>query len=208
MPNARHLIPAPAGSNENPFVIKNTLTVFQAAMVYAGRHPLPRFLKPGSREERETFLHAGMHLHKRVQARLSWNIYCELLNRIKRRELTPVKTAYSKDGEIDPFQTRILTADLKGLAAERGEDPKYLRTFVKPVSEHIRPLTKSAAWNFARGYIDSNKVEGKHPSIIGLEHAAKDAKFRGGREFLRAAFREMQGHEVKPGRPRTKSAEK
>jgi hypothetical protein len=35
---------APSNSDEKDFEIKDTVTVFNGAMIYCGRHPAPRFL--------------------------------------------------------------------------------------------------------------------------------------------------------------------
>ena len=208
MANTKHFIPPPPSSKEIAFEIRDTLTVFEAAMVYAGRHPLPRFLAPGSIEDKLRFLRAGIHKRERVRACRSWDIYCVLIDRIKYRGLNPIKSAHLEDGGIDPFRTVIRIDDLTALADERGERPKYLKPFLKRIVDKGRPLTEKAASKFARDYINNSKSARKRPTQSGLERAAKDAKLRGGREFLRAAFRKMQGGEVRPGRPRTKFAEK
>ena len=121
------VVPAPRNTDEKAFVIGDALTIFEAAMVYAGRHPHPRFLRNGSIEDHVQFLRAGIREReprRRIRARRSWDIYCELINRIKQRWLTPVKSAYSEDGEVDPRRTVIQTADLVLLAKERDEQPK------------------------------------------------------------------------------------
>jgi hypothetical protein len=80
-----------------------------------------------------------------------------------------------------------------------------------PTAGPPRPLNERTAKRFAADYIDREKKAGKHPTMAGLEAAAKEANRRGGREFLRAAFKQILGAEVTRGRPRnspTKSAKK
>jgi hypothetical protein len=78
-----------------------------------------------------------------------------------------------------------------------------------PTAGSPRPLSEKAAGKFAANYIDRERLAGKHPTQSGLEAAAKEANWRGGREFLREAFRQIEG--VTRGRPRnspTKPAKK
>ena len=65
-----------------------------------------------------------------------------------------------------------------------------------------RPLSEKAAEKFTAEYLDREKQAGKRPSLDGLEAAAKEAKLRGGRDFLRAAYKRIVGTEVTRGRPR------
>jgi hypothetical protein len=65
-----------------------------------------------------------------------------------------------------------------------------------------RPLTEKAAEKFTAEYVDREKQAGKRPSLKGLEAAAKEANWRGGRDFLRAAYKRIVGTEVTRGRPR------
>jgi hypothetical protein len=206
MASANHSIPAPPNSDEKPFEIGNTLTVFEAAMVYASRHPLPQLLRDGSVQDHEQFLRAGIRERERrarIRARRSWDICCELINRIKAGRLVPVKCAYLEDGEIDPRGTVIETADLILLAKDRGEQPKYLKRLLRAADDRAwkRPLTKRRAQAFTADYINSEKQAGKRPTMAGLERAAAKAGLRGGRDLLREAFRGMQGV-VRPGRPK------
>jgi hypothetical protein len=203
MANASHFIPAPRNSDEKPFRIGNTLTVFAAAMVYAGRHPHPRFLRNGSIEQHRQFLRAGIRERERerepptrIRAQQCWDIYCELINRIKQHRLTPAKSAYLEDGEVDPRRTMIESADLVQLANERGEQPKYLKHLLRAVDDRAskRPLTKRKAETFTADYINSEKQEGKRPTMAGLERAAVKAGLRGGREYLRDDISSNAGH--------------
>jgi hypothetical protein len=124
-------IPAPTEQDE-PFKIGDVLTIYEAAMVYAGRHPYPYFfdVKDRSIEAHLEFLKLGLAQsppRKRVRAERSWDIYCELIRRIEQGGIQPVKLAYDRLGRIDPRRTQIRTSDLADLAKERREKPRYLR---------------------------------------------------------------------------------
>jgi len=123
-------IPAPANSDEEPFEIGCELTVFQAAMIYAGRHPHPRFLKGASIDHHLEFMRAGIpqqpRSRLRARARRNWDIYCEIIRKIEGGEIWPIRRASDRRGRLDPVRTVIRTSDLEWLAAERGERPKYL----------------------------------------------------------------------------------
>jgi hypothetical protein len=206
MASANHSIPAPPNSDEEPFKIGNTLTVFAAAMVYAGRHPHPRFLRDGSIEDHKQFLRAGIREReprRRIRARRSWDIYYELITRIKQRGLTPVKCAYLENGEIDTRRTVIETRYLVLLAIDRDEHPKYLRHLLRAAGDRAskRTVTREEAANFTAEYIATEQQAGRSPRLDGLERAAGKAELRGGREFLRDEFRRIQG-QVKLGRPK------
>ena len=208
---APSIIPGPLNSDEKPFEVGNTLTIFEAAMVYAGRHPHSVFLRDGSVEDHLTFLRAGIREREprsrdRIRARRSWDIYCELMKRVRQGDITAVKRAYSKDGEIDPIQTVIRTADLVALASERDERPKYLKHSYdadaqsSAVSQR-RPVTEKNAREFTVKYIADERAAGRRPTQAGLVHAAREANMRGGRPYLRDAFRKHLGAPVKRGRP-------
>ena len=211
MARATSSIPGPINSDERPFEVGDTLTIFEAAMVYAGRHPHSVFLRDGSVEDHVTFLRAGIREREprsrdEIGARQSWDIYCEIMKRIRQGDITAVKRAYSKDGEIDPIQTVIRTADLVALASERDERPKYLKHIYdadaqsSAVSQR-RPLTEKNAREFTVKYIADKRAAGRRPTQAGLEDAAREANMRGSRQHLRDAFRNQLGAPVKRGRP-------
>jgi hypothetical protein len=128
-------IPDPTGKGK-PFPIKDALTVHEAAMVYAGRHPYRYDFGPyDTRDWRARclrLLKVGLAEtpQKSPRAQRSWDIFCELLERIKGGQIKPIKPAYDLTGNIDPFETKISIDDVVQLAKDRGEDPKYLRPFV------------------------------------------------------------------------------
>jgi hypothetical protein len=142
-------IPAPT-DEDKPFTVGEELTVYEAAMVYAGRHPYPKMFGPydGSsrREHCLTLLKLGLKegLRRRQRAQRSWDVFRRLQEKIKRGQIQPRKSAYDLDGEIDPFRTVIKTSELVSLANERGENPRYLKHLPNhpsdgaPHSEHDR----------------------------------------------------------------------
>jgi hypothetical protein len=87
---------------------------------------------------------------------------------------------------------------------QSGEDLKNskARTALRPVNQKI-------AKRFTANYVHGEQAAGRSPTLVGLEAAAKEAGMRGGREYLRTAFRQLRA--VRRGRPpkaSTKIAEK
>jgi hypothetical protein len=79
-----------------------------------------------------------------------------------------------------------------------------LRNFVdsrSAASTRPRRLTAKGADRFAAEYIEKEKKAGRRPTLKDIEVAAKEANFRGGRQFLRDAFHRAPGVVVKEGRP-------
>jgi hypothetical protein len=80
--------------------------------------------------------------------------------------------------------------------------PVASATTPRPVSSTVgptQPLTKKAAERFTNKYIAEEQASNRHPTMRGLAAAASKARYRGGREFLRAAYRGMLP--VQRGRP-------
>jgi hypothetical protein len=199
---AKRVIPAPPNTEERPFVIGDTLAIFDAAMVYAGRHPHGRFLRDAPLDERLTFLKAGFG--RRRAARRSWDIYWEILRKIEQREIVPSRTAYDPHGKVDPIRSLIKTSDLANIAFERGERPRSLTHLIG--FNLTTQRGKLTAQQFVSQHIaDANKV-GRRPTIAEIEEAAK-GNIRGNRASVREAARKMLG-DVKRGRPVTKFAKK
>jgi hypothetical protein len=125
-------IPAPT-AEDKPFQIGDELTVYEAAMVYAGRHPYPHMFGPyddGNKSERcRTLLKVGLSKapSESQHAQLSWDVFRELEKRIEKGEIQPPKPVYDFTGKLDPFWTVIQTSDLARLAKARDERPTYLR---------------------------------------------------------------------------------
>jgi hypothetical protein len=142
-------IPAPTERDE-PFKIGDALSIYEAAMVYAGRHPYPYFFDVKGRgiEEHLEFLRLGLaqsSSRKRVRAQRSWDICSELIIRIERGQIRPTKTAYDARGKIDMSRTQIRTSDLADLAKERDETPRYLRhLLINPVSDESATVQTKA----------------------------------------------------------------
>src|SRR5262249_6624382 len=117
----KSIIAPPPQSDEQPFEIGDTLTVYEAAMVYTSRHPHTQFLKGSDLEDHLTFLRAGIResgrpSRIRARQRQSWDIFCELMKRIDEGHLRTVARAYTKSGQIDPTRTVIRTENLVQLA--------------------------------------------------------------------------------------------
>jgi hypothetical protein len=132
MVSEKSAVPAPSNSDEKEFHIGDELTVFEGAMIYAGRHPHSQFLRDGNVEDYLKFLRAGFPEREPAsrigaRARLSWDIFCDITQRIEQGRIEPVRRAYDATGQLDYVRTVIRTSDLKHLAAERKEQPKYLR---------------------------------------------------------------------------------
>jgi hypothetical protein len=83
--------------------------------------------------------------------------------------------------------------------------PGSLRNFIEHkaiTSTKARSLSWPAARKFTDDFIEKEKKAGRAPTLKGLEEAAKEANLRGGRNYLRDAFRRYPGVEVVRGRPR------
>lgn len=119
----------PGGADTGgPFIVGETLTIYEAAMVYSGRHPGGRFLNS------EKYGRASLRDHERFLGKgscdptrgLGWYVFGELRRRVAEDSIKPVCPAYMESGEFNPLDTVIKTADVAALARERGEAPEYL----------------------------------------------------------------------------------
>src|SRR5262245_45783930 len=79
-----------------PFEIKDDLTVYEAAMVVAGRHPNLRSVRGPDKGFYLEFLTAGARSKSRQGARTrrSVNVFYALRDAIKRDEIKPTKPVY------------------------------------------------------------------------------------------------------------------
>jgi len=115
--------------------IGDTLTIFDAAMIYADRHPASEFLRGASLSEAEQFLgreqRRGCDNENAARRKLSWDIYCELMRRVESGKIKPVRTGSLPSGEIDPRETAISIACLAELARERGDKPEFLKPLIE-----------------------------------------------------------------------------
>jgi hypothetical protein len=218
----RTIIAAPSSTkaltSEADFKIGETLTVVQAALVYAGRHPRPNFLKGGTPEDVVKFLRAGSRspsVKARTAAKRGTDIYFDLLRRIEDGEIRPVKRHYlalDDRGELDPIRTKIRTVDLYSVAMDRGELTKFLmrlspeRSMAETNLTQKRQLTMPNASKVAVEFIENERNAGRKPSLKKLEAEASE-KYIGGRKWLRDAFKKkmaLLGLRVHPGRPTEK----
>jgi hypothetical protein len=81
--------------------------------------------------------------------------------------------------------------------------PDSLRTFLlageSTDATKPRRLNKQSAERFVADYVNKEQDEGRRPTLVALEAAAKEANIVGGRDLLRAAFHALV--DVKRGRP-------
>jgi hypothetical protein len=139
----------PATEGESPFTVKDRLTIVQAALIYAGRHPMSVFLSDGSLDDVEVFIGRkgssdsargrrlrGAERRWAGARRLSWDIYCTLNRMVERGKIEPARQSF-EGGRLDPRRTTIRTADLVKLAERRGERPEYLAEFFGAPAEEI-----------------------------------------------------------------------
>ena len=74
------------------------------------------------------------------------------------------------------------------------------------VNERSKPVTKKSAAGIAQAYVELEKGAGRQPNQMGLHKYARGEGFRGGRDFLNKAFKEIRlrddKYEVRPGRPK------
>jgi hypothetical protein len=151
-------IPAPLDAGA-PFQVGHELTVYQAAMIYTGRHPHEGFLRDGTVDDHLKFLSAGIpdqpKSRERIRAQRSWDVYCELMKKIEAGTIIPVRAHYQRSGQLNPVLTVIRLADVARLAAERGERPRYLRhNHVEPVEAVEAPPRSQHARDRARMALD------------------------------------------------------
>ncbi|HKF61233.1 MAG TPA: hypothetical protein VKB42_07735, partial [Dongiaceae bacterium] len=102
-----------------PFAVGPPLTICEAAMVYALRHPHGRFLSDGSVGDHEDFIRANDPDAERRHN--SWNAYCDLKQRAKGGSLPLEKPVYLRDGALDPRHTLVAFEALLELAMARGD---------------------------------------------------------------------------------------
>jgi hypothetical protein len=121
--------------------------------------------------------------------------------------LMPTISFYSIDyqpiGAVK-VSTNDLTEALAGRFASVEHDRDRSEQQAPGQRRLVRPRThtEKAAEKFTADYIEREREAGKRPTLMGLETAAKEANFHGGRDFLRVAFRRLVGTEVIRGRPR------
>jgi hypothetical protein len=142
---SQHCVEIPgAADTGGPFIVGDTLTIYQAAMACSGRHPGGRFVDGTTEYERASLREYESYLGKGARGgprKLAWDIYCELRERVKTGRIIPLRTAYLSDGEIDPRDTIIATAAVAELASERGESPKFLCKWM-PAGSKLAPPSK------------------------------------------------------------------
>ena len=139
-----------------PFEVGNTLSVYEAAMVYAGRNPGGTFLTGNTKDPAESFGPGSVEEYERYLGRwdaggdpariLAWDIYCELLRQIEVGQIEPTKRRYLSSGKTDPRDTLISIIHLVKLAKKRGDTPEYLADFMMEVLNTGLPGRPSKSW--------------------------------------------------------------
>ena len=186
-PDPSTAIPAPT-VEDKPFQVEDELTVYEAAMVYAGRHPYPEMFGPYGGENRRkhclTLLKLGLseRLPRRQRAQRSWNIFCEVGERIRQGKIKPITTAYDLAGEIDLIDTVISTVEIMQLARDRGEQPKYLR-----------PLFASASKKTHSAKPDANYEREAMLLLTGVLRADPDMTRNAAWDYCRLKFQDLSG---------------
>jgi len=137
---------------DKPFKIGETLTLYEAAMALADRHPYERFFEVDKENvedligmlqlglSQSTSRISGKPQRSRAQARqrvqATWDIYCTLRDKIERGKIQPVRKSYDQAGNLHPGRTIIKTCDVIALATERGDQSKYLEPLLSRVDAH------------------------------------------------------------------------
>lgn len=202
MATVKTVIPPPRHSDEEPFQVGDRLSVFEAAMVYAGRHPRPRFLKNDTVTDHLEFLGAGvrdsppserarLRERSRVRARRTRNIYYELIDRIRHGRIIAAKAEYLRGGEIDPLRTVILKTDLIDLARERGETCKYLGVINKTSKpKTARLYRKMTNTEYQARLANFLKANGRYPK------RDEDEKWAQTEQIPRIRIRELRSNSL------------
>jgi hypothetical protein len=120
-------------SGEASFEIKDSLTIYEAARVASGQHPVPRFLDGADINAFWNVLSAGYDRRDwhRVRPQRSVGVFHALM--IEQGKIKPIRLAYLAKpsiwakGNIDWRFTRIKTMDVARLCIENGWQPKLLR---------------------------------------------------------------------------------
>jgi hypothetical protein len=111
------------------FTVGDTLTIFEAAMVYSDRHPGGQIINGTDSYERGEIKDYESYLGKGARdgpRKVAWDFYCQLRKMIDAGDIKPAREAYTPSGKLDPRDTRIATAVIVQLAEVRGQVPHYL----------------------------------------------------------------------------------
>jgi len=191
---ARSSTPVP---KDKPFEISTKPTVYEAAMVYSGRHPYPKMfglsedVRPHDDDQMQqrclTLLKTGLY---NPHAQLSWDIFQTLAKMIERGEIDPINRVHDRDGQVNLFRTTITWSDLRRMTKDRSDQPEFLSKASRN-DEIIRCLNS---------YVADKKKVGEPPTERGLIAAAKEESLDAGRNALRRAFKKRFPN-LRKGRP-------
>ena len=125
LPPAKGIVEPEDSDAGGSFTVGETLTIYEAAMVYSGRRPDNPFFEGASLRQLEVVLGRGVSLRRNFDEmpyKISWSVCCELCERVSRGEIKPVRKFLLSNGlEVDPRLTIIRTVDLASLAEKRGD---------------------------------------------------------------------------------------
>jgi hypothetical protein len=122
-------------SHEAQFEIRYSLSIYEAARIVSGRHPVPRFLDGADIDAYWQLLAAGSDRRnwRRVRPQRSVAMFHALTDAIEQDRIKPVKLVYLTQptprakGTIDYRNTRVKTIDVARLCTEKGWPAKLLR---------------------------------------------------------------------------------
>jgi hypothetical protein len=183
-----------------PFNIGETLTIYQAAMVYSGRHPGGRFVDGTKDYDRATLHDYELFLGKGARdapRKLAWDIYCQLREMVASGDIKPNKPAYTPTGDIDPRDTLIATTDVAKLARARGQSPEYLANWMREpprASQRSRRAVDQAIARLREKYPDREVPARAEKSDRQIHDALKrpnEAKAPFSLDSTRRALREL-----------------
>jgi hypothetical protein len=132
-------------SHEAAFEIKDSLSIYEAARIASGRHPVPRYLDGSDIDAYWGLLAAGSDRRdwRRVRPQRSMAMFHALRDAIEQDRIKPVRLLYltqptqSTKGTIDFLFTRVKTIDVARICMENSWQAKLLRP---PTEEMEREL--------------------------------------------------------------------
>jgi hypothetical protein len=155
---------------------------------------------PKGRMSRERLRDIVEHNYDAQKGRTSFLPFCWMPRELFERWLAKHRLAESLPGYFMPLgnSPRVPRPETRR-EPSLSVDPESASCNHRSVQR--RPLTEKSAERLARQYIDNEEQAGRIPSAEGLVMFSHDQGYYGGREYLRAWFREIRG-EVRRGRPR------
>jgi hypothetical protein len=133
-------------SGEAAFELGNTLTIYEAARIASGRHPMPRLLDGADSNFYWEMLSAGSTSQgwRRFRPLRSVNVFHALMDAINKGEIEPVNPVYATTpgpctkGTIDWRHTKVKAMDVARLCVTNGWHPKLLRPLIEDLQRELR----------------------------------------------------------------------